>query len=133
MTDEKPIDANRTNVGVSITMWITIGVAIITSGFNLYDRSTNIQFENLKTNHEALKTEFTTYKSNAEKERDDLEAKINSQALIIAGYDKDIGHVKETLDRVDKNVSSMNERITNAEIGSAIKKAFDEWRGSNSD
>lgn len=129
MPENKQINAERTNVGVSITMWITIGVAVLTSGFNLYDRSNNIQFDNLKADYQKLEEKMEKIDGDHEKDLVTLRTKVDAQALIIAGYDKDIGHVKKTLDRVDKNVSSMNERITNAEIGSAIKRAISEWRG----
>ena len=60
----------------------------------------------------------------------ELENRVNANTLLMARSDRDVEHIKHTLDKIDKNVESMNSRITNAEIGAAIMKAFNEWRGT---
>lgn len=125
----EPAIKPTTNVAIPITMWVTILIAIATSGFNLYDRTTNLQFDNLKKDYETLKTETKEEIDSLKKENQGLTEKVNQHGLIIAGYEKDIDHMKETLDRVDRNVTSMNQRITNAEMGTAFKNMFREWAG----
>lgn len=98
-------------------MWVTIAIAVITSGVNLYDRSNNIQFSNLKSKTEDLELKLK-----------ELENRVSANSLVIARSDRDVDHIRNTLDKIDKNVESMNSRITNAEIGAAIMKAFNDWK-----